>query len=409
MPNKQQNPIILSSDSVLSDSELKKLKNLDDVSSFVKKLVAPTIQAMLEGELQNHLGYPKHSVLGNRSGNNRNGHYKKTIKTGFGKIDIRIPRDRNGTYSPVAVKKHQTRASDIEERIISMYAKGMTTRDIHSHMEDIYGVDVSAEMVSMITDKVMPLVEEWQSRPLDSLYPVVYLDALYFKVRDSGRIINRAAYTALGINLDGKKDILGIWAGESEGAKFWAGVLNEIRNRGVNDILIACVDGLKGFSEAISTVYPETTVQQCIIHQVRNTTKYVSFKDRKKLCESLRAIYSAPTEKAGLQALKAAKENWPKYAPYLRSWEDKWNELSAFYAYPEEVRRIIYTTNAVEGVHRQFRKVTKTTSIFPHEESLLKLLWLAQRDITKRWNLPVRNWGIILGQFTLMFPEKIKL
>lgn len=290
-----------------------------------------------------------------------------------------------------------------------MYAKGMTTADIKNHMFDIYGIDISKDMVSNITNKVLPLVSEWQTRVLEDVYPIVYLDAIHFKVRDAGKIVSKAAYTVLGINMEGKKELLGLWVGENEGAKFWMSVLNEIKNRGVKDILIACTDDLSGFSEAIKAVFPNTEIQKCIIHQIRNTTKYVTHKEKKIFCADLRKIYTAPNEKAGLEALNEMKVKWPKYDIHLKSWERKWDELSTFFVYSDEIRKIIYTTNAVEGLHRQFRKVTKTTSIFPNDESLTKLLWLAQNDITKKWNLPIRNWGIIIGQLAIMFPERIKL
>lgn len=299
--------------------------------------------------------------------------------------------------------------SGVEEKIVSMYAKGMTTRDINSHMYDIYGIDVSASMVSSITDKVVPLIQEWQSRPLEVLYPIMYLDGIHFKVRDSGKVINKCAYTVLGINKDGYKDLLGLWISENEGAKFWMSVLSEIKNRGVQDILIACIDGLSGFSEAIKAVFPKTKIQQCIIHQVRNTVKYIPHKYKKAFCSDLKKIYTAPDEKAGLKALDEIKEKWKQYEPYLKSWETKWSELSTFFVYPNEVRRLIYTTNAVESLHRQIRKVTKTTTIFPNDDALTKLLWLAQRDISKKWNMTLRDWGSVIAQLSIMFPDRIIL
>lgn len=386
------------------------LKTIGDVTSFVKSLVAPTLQAMLDAEMNNHLGYPKKHPSGNLSGNSRNGYYPKQIKTAsVGTLDVKIPRDRKGKFEPVVVKKYETVESDIEERIVSMYAKGMTTGDINIHMGEIYGVHVDKTTISSITDKVMPLVKEWQNRPLSNVYPIVYLDAVHFKVRDNGKIVSKAAYIALGINVEGMKEILGIWVGENEGAKFWLRVLNEIRQRGVEDILITCVDGLKGFSESIKEAFPETQIQKCVIHQIRNTVKYISHREKKKFCADLKTIYTAPSEEAGYEALQKMKKDWSQYAIYLKSWEDNWSELSTFFTYSEEIRRIIYTTNAIEGLNRQFRKVTKTTTIFPHDESLAKLLWLAQNDITKKWSMPIRNWGKIIGQFAIMFPERIKL
>jgi len=359
--------------------KVKNLKTAEDVNSFVRDLVGPVLQEMLEAEMTNHVGYEKHSPVGDHTGNSRNGYSEKNLRTGFGPSKIQVPRDRNGSFEPLAVKKYQTTTSDIEERIISMYAKGMTTRDIHEHMHQIYGVEISAGMVSAITDKVLPLIQEWQNRPLCPLYAIVYLDGVHFKVHESGKIVNKCAYTALGIDDEGRKELLGLWTyGGGEGAKFWLQVLSEIKSRGVEDILICCVDGLKGFSDAIQTIYPNTVIQQCIIHQVRNTMKYLPHKHKDKFCADLRTIYTAPTESAGYEALQKVKEKWPMYQIYLKSWEDKWAELSPFYSYPHEIRRIIYTTNAVESLHHQLRKVTKTTTIFPHDEALTKLLWLAQ-------------------------------
>jgi transposase-like protein len=389
--------------------KVKNLKSMEDVNAFVKDLVAPAVQTMLEAEMTHHLGYEKHDPKGKNSGNSRNGHSRKTLKTSFGTQEIAVPRDRNGGFEPVAVRKYETVQSDIEERIVSMYAKGMSTRDIHAHMEDIYGVDVSADMVSTITDKVLPLVQEWQNRPLSSLYAVLYLDGIHFKVREGGKVVNKCAYVILGINGEGAKEILGIWIGGAEGAKFWLGVLTEIKNRGVEDILICCIDGLTGFSEAIKTVYPHAEIQQCIVHMVRNTVKYVSHQDRKSFCADLRRIYTAPTEEAGLSELAAVQGAWPKYDMALKRWEQLWDEVSTCFKYPDPLRKIIYTNNAIENLNRQFRKVTKTTTIFPHEESLRKLLWLAHRDIAARWKMTTPHWGQIVSQLAIHFPNRITL
>jgi len=389
--------------------KVSKLKTMSDVTNFAKELVGPTLQAMLEAEMTNHLGYDKHSIKGKNSGNSRNGYSTKSIKTSFGTEELKVPRDRQGEYEPLAVKKYQTIESDVEEKIIAMYAKGLTTRDINDYLQDIYGVSVSPAMVSTITDKVMPLVTEWQNRPLDSLYAIIYLDGVHFKIRDNGRIVNCCGYTALGVNADGHKELLGIWINNSEGAKFWLSVLTEIQNRGVKDVLLASVDGLSGFSEAIKAVFPDCQVQQCLVHQVRNTIKYVAHKHRKEFCADLKTIYQSPTEEAGLQALMDVKAKWPLYEIYLKRWEEKWHELSVFYQYAQPIRRIIYTNNAVESLHHQFRKVTKTTTIFPHEEALVKLLWLAQRDISKKWNMPIQNWGEIYSHLCILFPDRINL
>jgi len=391
------------------NQRVKDLKTSGDVMGFLKDLVAPTLQAILEAEMDAHLGYQKNDPTGNLSGNSRNGYYDKKLKTtSAGTLQLEIPRDRNGEFEPMVIKKYEGVQTGIEERIVSMYAKGLSTRDIGDHMREIYGVEISADMVSSITDKVMPLVKEWQIRPLAEVYPIVYLDAVHFKVRDSGKIVSKAAYIILGINAEGMKEIMGIWVGENEGAKYWLGILNEIKHRGVNDILIACIDGLTGFAEAIREVFPQVEIQRCIVHQIRNTVKYISHKEKKKFCGDLRSIYTAPTEQAGLEALEKMKKNWSQYAIYLKSWETNWSELATFFVYPAEIRKIIYTTNSIEGLNRQFRKVTKTTSIFPHNDSLAKLLWLAQNDITKKWTMPIRDWGKIIGQFAIMFPERIK-
>ncbi len=390
------------------NKKVKNLKTVSDVSNFAKELVAPTLQAMLDAEMDDHLGYDRHARR--EEGNNyRNGHSQKTIKGSFGEARIDIPRDRDSSFSPIAVKKYETVESDLEEKIISMYAKGMSTRDINSHMQDIYGISLSADKVSKVTDQVLPLVLEWQNRPLNNTYIITYLDGIHFKIRMDGKILSKCAYIILGITESGHKDVLGIWIGEAEGAKFWLRVLNEIKNRGVEQLLICCIDGLKGFSEAISAVYPNAEIQKCIVHQIRNTTKYVSHKEKKKFCADLRAIYTAATEESALEALQLAKEKWPKYAVYLESWEKNWPELSTFFVYPEAVRKLIYTTNPIESLNRQFRKVTKTTCVFPHEQSLRKLLWLAQADITKKWSMPIQNWGEIIAQILIFFPGKIEV
>jgi putative transposase len=387
----------------------KNLKTMSDVTAFAKSLIAPTLQRMLDAEMDEHLGYKKHELLGHNTGNSRNGSSPKKLRTSFGTETLSVPRDRKSNFEPLAVRKYETIESDVEERIIAMYAKGMTTRDITQYMQDIYGIEVSAGMISSITDKVMPLIEEWQSRPLAPTYPFVYLDGMYCKVRDSGRIVNRSAYIVVGIDTDGMKDILGIWIGQSEGAKFWMSVLTELKNRGIQDILIASIDGLSGFSEAIKAVFPDTDIQQCIVHQLRNTMKYVPHKHKKQFVTDLRSIYTAPTEEAGLKALESVKDAWPQYKAYLTSWETKWAELSPFFQYPAPIRRMMYTTNTIEAVNRQFRKVTKTTTVFPHNEALLKLLWLAQNDITRKWSMPVRNWAEVISQLAILFPEKIKI
>jgi putative transposase len=388
---------------------VKNLATTSEMNEFLKKLVAPTLQTMLEAELDHHLGYQKHDPAGNNSGNSRNGSYEKTLKGVSGTARIDIPRDRNSTFKPQALRKYETIDNDLEERTVSMYAKGMTTRDIAAHLTDMYGVEVSDPMISTITDKVLPLVTEWQSRPLESLYAFLYLDGIVYKVRDNGKIVNKAVYVVLGIDKDGMKDVLGVWIGEAEGAKFWMQVMTDLKNRGVEDILFASIDGLEGFSEAIHAVFPDTIVQRCIVHQIRNTLKYIPHKDKKAFATALKSIYTATTEEVGYQALEDLKAEWPQYAIYLQSWENHWKELSPFFAYAPAIRRILYTTNPIESLNRQFRKVTKSTTIFPHDEALMKLLWLAQRDITRKWSIPQRQWGEIISQLSILFPEKIRL
>ncbi len=385
------------------------LKTLTDVTNFAKELIAPTLQKMLEAELDEHLGYKKHDPSGRNSGNSRNGFSQKKLKTSFGQENLNIPRDRNGSFEPIAVRKYETIESDVEEKIVAMYAKGLTTRDIAAYMHDIYGIEVSPTMISSVTDKILPLLKEWQTRPLSSLYPIIYLDGLHFKVRENGKIMSKCAYIILGINDKGMKEVLGIWTQETEGAKFWLQILSEIKQRGTNDILIASIDGLSGFSEAIRSVFPETRIQQCIVHQVRNTLKYIPHKHKKEFISDLKNVYGAINEEAGLEALDKIKAKWPQYSLYLKSWYDKWAELKTFFEYPEALRRIMYTTNAIENLNRQFRKVTKTTVIFPHDEALQKLLFLACRDISKKWTAVIRNWGEIISQLAILFPEKIRL
>jgi putative transposase len=382
------------------------LKNTNDVNDFIKSLIAPTLQAILEAEMTEHLGYEKYNSKGKNSGNSRNGHSEKLLKTSFGNTELSIPRDRNAEFTPQIVGKHVTVQSDVEEKVIAMYAKGMTTRDINAYMYDIYGIDVSASMVSSITDTILPKITEWQSRPLSQLYTFVYLDGIHFKVRRDGRIITTCAYIALGVDERGHKEIMGIWIGEAESAKFWMGVLSELKTRGVEDMLIVCTDGLSGFPEAITAIYPSARIQQCIVHQVRNTLKFIPHKDREKVATELKTIYTAPTQEAGLLALTEIQKKFPEYTVYLKSWETKWGLLSTFFEYPSEIRRIIYTTNTIESVNRQFRKVTKTTTIFTHEQALTKLLYLATVDISKKWTMPIFNWGTIIAQLVIMFPEK---
>lgn len=383
-------------------------EQMSDVTALLKGLFKDTIEQMLESEIDEHLGYDKNSVLGNNSGNSRNGYNKKTFQTELGKSEIKVPRDRNGEFEPVVVSKYQTKSDDLERRIIAMYAKGMSNRDIEDHLRDIYGVDCSPSLISRITDKIMPAVMEWQARPLDSVYPIAFFDGIVFKVRKEGRVINKCVYSVLGINLEGRKEILGIWISDNESASFWTSVLNELKNRGVEDILIACRDNLKGFGEAFATVFPKTEQQLCIIHQIRNSTKYVSYKDLKPLMVDLKLIYGAPSLENAEYQLEELRDKWgKKYPQILKSWDANWAELSTFFKYPNEVRRIIYTTNAVEGFHRMLRKYTKTKCVYPTDDSVRKSVYLAIQEITKKWTMPMRDWGIIIGQLMVFFEDRI--
>jgi len=383
-------------------------RDMADVQNLLKGLFKSTVETMLEGEMEEHLGYEKHNAIGNNSGNSRNGYGQKTLKTEIGEATVSVPRDRNGDFEPQVIGKRQTRTDDLENRVLAMYAKGMSTRDIEDHLRDIYGVEASSSLVSRITDKIMPAVTEWQSRPLDAVYPIVFLDGIVFKVRKDARVINKCLYTVLGINMDGRKEILGMWLSENESASFWTSVLNEIKNRGVRDILIACRDNLSGFSGAVETVFPHTEQQLCVIHQIRNSTKYVSFKDIKVVMADLKLVYGAPTLEDAEYHLEEFREKWgSKYPQILRSWDTNWAELSTYFKYPQEVRTLIYTTNAVEGFHRQLRKFTKTKAIYPTDDAVRKSVYLSIQEISKKWTMPIRDWGCIIGQLLMFFGDRL--
>lgn len=385
------------------------LKSVEDIQNVLKDLFAETLQEMLEAELDTTLGYEKNDVHNKRTNNRRNGHSAKTVRSEFGEIDIQIPRDREGEHDPLIVKKHQKNVTGIEDQVLALYAKGVSTRDIQDHLERLYGIEVSPTLISNITNKIMPMVKEWQNRPLQKIYAAVFLDAIHFKVKQDGQIVNKAAYMVIGIDLDGNKDVLGIWIGENESAKFWLTVLNELKNRGVQDILIVSVDNLTGFSEAISACYPDAEIQKCIVHQVRNSIRYVSYKDVKKITAALKTIYTASSEPAASEELNQFEAAWgDKYPLIVRSWRNNWAEISTFFKYPPEIRKIIYTTNMIESYHRQLRKVTKGKSIFPTDEALLKMLYMATQDVLRKWTGRVQNWGQILLQLSIFFPDKVK-
>ena len=385
------------------------INDMSDINALFKEFVGDILENGLEAELDDELGYSKYDYRNKDTDNSRNGHSTKTMKTSFGEVDIDVPRDRKGEFEPQLVKKQQTSLSgDIEEKILSMYAKGMTTRDIDAHIREIYGLEVSDSTVSRITDKILPVVKEWQQRPLEEIYAVVFLDAIHYHVRSEGQIIKKAVYIAIGINMSGIKEVLVMWVGENESAKYWLSILNGLRNRGVEDILIACVDGLTGFDNAIEAVYPKTEIQQCIIHQIRNTTRFVSYKDIKVLMADLKRVYAAVDEETALYELESFGEKWNgKYPKIAQSWEANWPKLSTYFKYPQEVRTLIYTTNAIEGFNRQLRKVTKSKSVFPTDDSLLKMLYLAMMDITKKWTGKRRDWGIIHSQLEVFFADRL--
>ena len=389
--------------------QLANVSSMSDIQNLFKETIAEFMEDGLDAELDEELGYSKYDYKNKDTDNSRNGHSSKTLRTSFGDVEVSVPRDRNGEFEPQILKKNQTSISqNIEEKILSMYAKGMTTADIETHIRDIYGIEVSDTTVSRIRDKVLPVAKEWQQRPLESTYAVVFLDAIHYHVRSEGQIVKKAVYIAIGIDLDGKKDVLGMWVGENESAKYWANVLNSLRNRGVEDIFIACTDNLTGFSTAIEAVFPKTEIQNCIIHQLRNSSKYVSYKDIKALMADLKAVYSAVDEPSAFAALETFSERWDrKYPSISKSWKENWANLSTYFKYPEEIRRLIYTTNAIEGFNRQLRKVTKAKSVFPTDDSLLKMLYLAMTDITKKWNGRRQDWNVIHSQLTVYFAERM--
>ena len=399
---------------LLTDEQIKQLikeknlKTVTDVHNALKEMFGETIQRMLEAELENELGYSKYNYKDKKTSNCRNGYSKKDVQTDMGEVQLQVPRDRKGEFEPVVVKKHQNDVSSIEDQVLSMYAKGMSVRDIQTHLNDIYGVEASPALISNITDKIMPVIRDWQSRPLQEVYAVLFLDAIHYKVRQEGQIVNKAAYMIIGIDLDGQKDVLGMWIGESESAKFWLNILNELKNRGVKDILITSVDNLSGFSEAINACFPQTQIQKCIVHQIRNSTRYVSYQDLKKFTTDLKPIYKAISEEKALEELDRFEEKWGKKYPLaIKSWRSNWPELATFFRYPAEIRKIIYTTNIIESYHRQLRKVTKPKSVFPTDDSLLKILYLITVDITKKWTGRIQNWGLILAQFSIYFEERL--
>jgi len=395
----------------LLDELMKDCKTQEDLfgeGGIFKEIVKAISERALRGELTHHLGYDKHAVSGNNSGNSRNGFSKKTIKGDFGSTEIEVPRDRNGSYEPQFIEKNQTRFTGFDDKIIAFYARGLSTRDIQSQLKEIYGVDVSPGLISSVTEEIIDEVRIWQNRPLEVIYPIVYLDCIVVKIRENKQVLNKAVYLALGIDLDGKKELLGMWISQNEGAKFWLSVLTELKNRGLRDILIACVDGLTGFPEAIEAVYPQTRVQLCILHMLRNSFKYVSWKDRKELAQDIKPVYTAATADEAETSLLNFAEKWDaKYPSISKSWHTHWANIIPFFDYPDDIRKVIYTTNAIESLNMTLRKVIKNKRIFPNDDAAFKLLYLAINNVSKKWTMPIRDWKSAMARFVIEFGDRI--
>lgn len=396
------------------DELIKDYKNPEDLlgeNGLLKQLTKALLERAMEAELTHELGYEKNDKNASKeSSNRRNGTTQKTVRSKHGEIELEIPRDRQAEFEPVIVKKHQRRFDGFDDLILSLYSRGLSTREIQSHIEEIYGVEVSPDLISSVTENITELVREWQTRPLDAVYPIVYLDALRVKIRIDGSVQNRCIYLAIGVNLEGKKETLGLWTAENEGAKFWLQVLTELQNRGIKDIFIACVDGLKGFTEAIASVFPETVIQVCVVHQIRNSLTYVSYKDRKQIAADLKPIYTAPTEDEGLFALEEFADKWnSKYPIITKSWQANWSKINPMFSFPQEIRRAVYTTNVIESLNFSLRKITKTRAAFPTEEATIKLLWLGLRNIEKKWTMPMQNWSLAMNQMAIIFEGRLPI
>lgn len=390
----------------LAEQMAKHVGSFEDIKAFQKELMQSFIDTALEAEMEEHLGYPKHEKADKP--NKRNGHTKKTVRSDTGDLEISTPRDREGSFDPVLIGKHQTRITGLDDKIIMFYAKGQTTTEIVESIKDIYDVNISTSLVSRVTDNIIDDITAWQNRPLSSLYPIVYLDCIVVKIRQDKQIINKAIYLALGVNLEGKKELLGMWVSENEGAKFWLGVLTELQNRGVQDILIACVDGLKGFSEAINTVYPNTQVQLCIVHMVRYSMKFVPWKDRRKVAADLKAVYGADTLELAEANLEQFNDTWgDKYPHVVTSWRNNWEGLTVFFDYPKDIRKAIYTTNAIESLNSVIRTAVNKRKIFPSDQAAFKVVYLATQQASKKWSMPIRNWTSALNRFMIMFDERV--
>jgi len=386
------------------------VKDIAGVQSLVKELTAGMIQEIMDAELNDELGYSKYDYKNKQTDNSRNGRYPKTVTSSQGDIELSVPRDRNGEYEPQIVKKHQMDISEIEDKIIFLYSQGTSTRDIERTMQELYGIEVDATRVTKITDKLLPIIREWQNRPLESVYAMVMLDAIHYKVREEGVVVKKAVYIAVGTDLEGRKDVLGLWVGATESSKYWLSVLSGLKNRGVSDILIASVDGLSGFIEAITVAYPKTEIQRCVIHQIRSSTRYVSYKDIKAFTAALKPIYKAPTEESALAELDKLENEWgAKYPASIQSWRNNWDELATMFKYPEPIRRIIYTTNAIENFNRQLRKVTKTKGAFVSDDALIKQLYLVTMRIVEKWTMPIQGWGSILMSLMVYFGDRVTI
>lgn len=386
----------------------RQFKSEQDLADFSRLLKKITVEAALSGELEDHLGYSRHEVRGRGTGNSRNGYSRKTLKGDHGEVEIDTPRDRNGSFEPQIVKKGQTRLTQMDDQILALYAKGLSTRDIVAMFKEMYDADVSASLISRVTDAVLERVLEWQARPLDELYPIVYLDCIVLKIRQDKRVINKSIYLALGINLEGHKELLGLWLAETEGARFWLSVLTELQQRGLKDIFIAAVDGLSGFPEAINTVYPHTRVQLCVVHMVRNSLRFVSWKDRKMVAADLKKIYGSVSVDEAEQELQAFAESWDrKYPTISRSWQRHWPNLITLFDYPDDIRKVIYTTNAIESLNSVIRKAVKNRKVFPHDQAALKVVYLAIHAASRKWTMPIRNWNAALNRFMIEFPERM--
>ena len=407
------NGVKMTIDTKLVDELLKDYQKPEDIigeNGLLKQLTKALLERAMSAELTDHLGYEKHDSSGKNSGNSRNGSSKKQLKGDFGTLPLEVPRDRNSTFEPKIIAKGQTRFTGFDERILSLYARGMTVREIQGHLEELYKVEVSPGLISSVTEGVIEEAREWQNRSLDEIYPIVYLDALHLKIRDGGQVRNKAIYVVIGINLEGRKEVLGLWVAQTEGAKFWLQIVTELKNRGVKDILIACVDGLKGFPEAIESVFPKTEVQLCIVHMVRHSLNYVGWKERKEVASDLKLIYRASTEEQAKAELERFANKWDaKYPSISQSWRRNWERIIPFFSHPPEVRKVIYTTNAIESLNMSLRKVTKTRGSFPNDESAVRLLYLALCNISKRWTMPIQNWGAALNRFAIIYQDRLRV